>query len=64
MFVEVTGEKLVGSSFCPPPPPAWIGLTLLQAWETARINPMKTQFIVLHLRPRQLNHWIKKHGNG
>ena len=26
-FVEVTGEKLVGGIFCPPPP-SWIGLIL------------------------------------
>ena len=25
-FAEVTGEKLVGGPFAPPPPPSWIGL--------------------------------------
>ena len=29
-FVEVTGEKLVGGSFCPPPP-YWIGLKMNSA---------------------------------
>ena len=28
-FVEVTGEKLVGGLFAPPPPPSWIGLITL-----------------------------------
>ena len=39
MFVEVTGEKLVGSSFCHPPPPSLDRVNTITSLRNSKNQP-------------------------
>ena len=59
-FVEVTGEKLVGGSFCPSPPfPSWIGLKYF--YSLSLCLPLSLSVSLLNLGDWILEpNWISK----